>query len=58
MTQIEQEQPTSDARLELTFEVQYFKPNGKFYTEGRLTMLVGVGTTGTPNMWEVSDRLQ
>ena len=58
MKQTEQGQPTSNARLELTFEVQYFKTNGKFYTEGRLTMLVGVGTTGVPNMWEVTDRLR
>jgi hypothetical protein len=58
MKQIEQAQPTSDARLELTLEVQYFKPSGKFYTEGRLTMLIGVGTTGVPNMWEATDRLR
>ena len=58
MVKADQEKPTEGARLNLTFEVQYFKPSGKFYTEGRLTMLVGVGTTGVLNMWEVSARLR
>lgn len=49
---------STDNRQVLSFTVQYFKPSGKYYDEGKFDLSVTVMPTGTVDMEEVFDHLK
>lgn len=50
--------PPTPSRQVLRFTVQYFKPSGKFYTEGEFTLAVKVLERGSVYMQDVFDHLK